>query len=852
MAKTETNDDAKAILINNLVNYFYNNGMGAFDPNTGDDGLVMKSNGGQTMFAEGVVWGGYQRGMLKVNGAAYSGGLQAGPIIANGTQTSLPVAANGTDSRYHVYRVRPDITPATPPGVAMTILMTGEIPYLPFAGMTVRQFYDLYVKDWNDWPGGQGAPYTDVNHNGVYEPTIDIPGVPGADQTLWYVANDVDSARTKRFAGSLPIGLEVQKTVWAYHRPGALDNTIFQRTRLINKSGVPVDSMFIMQFSDPDIGGSLGYTDDNAGTDTVRQMGFVYNGMDKDGFFGAHPPAVGMMLLAGPAVHGSAADSAFVNFSYRKGTKNLPMTSLVAVIKTVDEPATNTYRGTTEYYNLMKGLLKTGTPLVNPETGRVTTFVFPGDPVTKTGWIEGDRYNTSGTTYYPGDRRLSFSSGPFTMAPADTQEIVIAEMVGIGEDRFGSIEALRSNADAVRRIFRNSFSLPAALPVPSAHATGWDRHILIDWTDSTSFAAAEAYASAGYRFQGYNVYQLPNGDITKAKRILTSDVIDDVAVVIDTVYDAASNLIIASRTAFGTNSGLRHYYASATDSLTGAPMVNGTHYYYAVTSYAYNPSASAGTKVIESVPVILDVIPQQPLPGLTIPTVPGQIISRDPSRVHGGNLNVFVTVIDPAKVTGHMYAVLFTNTTASSPWSVYDSTAKKFIIKDQTHYSLLSVIEAGNPYYQVNDPADPIADGLQFTVGNRYSPYTAQWSISTAGLEPHQYSVQKAAQDVERINVYPNPYFAGNTQESNKYEHFVTFNHLPQKAVINIHTLTGVRVRVLVKDDQSQFLKWDLTNESGAQVAAGMYVVYISLPELGTQKILKLAVIPAVTIPDHW
>ncbi len=40
-----------------------------------------------------------------------------------------------------------------------------------------------------------------------------------------------------------------------------------------------------------------------------------------------------------------------------------------------------------------------------------------------------------------------------------------------------------------------------------------------------------------------------------------------------------------------------------------------------------------------------------------------------------------------------------------------------------------------------------------------------------------------------------------------------------------------------------QFDTWNLQNDSGYPVASGIYVVYIDMPDLGTTKILKLAVI---------
>jgi hypothetical protein len=854
LQKAQTREVAGAVVINELFTYFRNNGIGGQNPYTGDVGLELKSNGSQIMFSEGLVWGGYSRGTVKLGGASFTGGLQAGPIIAPGTPSALPVAANSANSRYRVYRVRPDL----PYGVSFaqmeSLLTSQELPYLTKyqKTLTARDLFDQYNRDWSEWPGAEGAPYTDVNHNGSYEPSIDIPGVPGADQTLWYVANDMDSVLTKALYGSLPIGIEMQRTLWAYKRSGALSTTIFQRSRLINKSGAPIDSMYLTQFSDPDLGGPLADHDDFVGCDTLRNLGYIYNtrSTDMDGA-PQTPAAMGFALLAGPAVPGAASDSAFVNFSYRRGLRNLPMTSMVYILKNADEPHSGSYNEPAEFYNKMKGLFITGDPVINPETMQRTMFVFPGDPITQTGWVDGEVYKLGWPALTPSDRRMCITSGPFTMAPADTQDIIIAEIVGVGADNLGGISALRSNTDAVKKIFDNGFKLPSSPVAPSAKASGWDKRVLIEWTDPAAYAAAEAFASRGYTFQGYNFYQLPNGDFTKATRIFTSDIIDGVQRIVDTVYDPGTNSMYPKTEAYGTDSGIRRYFIAATDSLTGQRMVNGTKLWYAVTSYAYNAAASGGTRMIESAPLILEVTPQQPLPGVTLPALPGQIISRDKSRERGTDAGAFwvvVGVIDPSKLTGHTYSLSFADKSFYSPWSVFDSTARAYVIKDQTQYS---AVYTGMAEYE-NGPTDPIADGLQFSVSSGYGHYPFQWSISTAGLEPQQFSSQKAAADVQRINVYPNPYFAGNTQESNKYGHFVTFNHLPQKAVINIHALNGVRVRVIVKDDASQFLKWDLTNDSGAQVAAGMYVVYISLPDLGTQKVLKLAVITAATVPDHW
>jgi hypothetical protein len=77
----------------------------------------------------------------------------------------------------------------------------------------------------------------------------------------------------------------------------------------------------------------------------------------------------------------------------------------------------------------------------------------------------------------------------------------------------------------------------------------------------------------------------------------------------------------------------------------------------------------------------------------------------------------------------------------------------------------------------------------------------------------------------------------------------MTFNHLPRQATVRIFNLAGVLVRTLTKDDDTQFMNWDLNNERGLAAAAGIYLAHIELHDakgidLGT-KVLKLMIVPA-------
>jgi hypothetical protein len=98
----------------------------------------------------------------------------------------------------------------------------------------------------------------------------------------------------------------------------------------------------------------------------------------------------------------------------------------------------------------------------------------------------------------------------------------------------------------------------------------------------------------------------------------------------------------------------------------------------------------------------------------------------------------------------------------------------------------------------------------------------------------------------DRIGVFPNPYYAQAAVGSGYYtseRQRVTFNNLPQRATIRIYNLAGHLVRSLFKDAPSQFIEWNLQNESGWLVASGMYLCHVELPDLGVSKVLKVGII---------
>ena len=105
------------------------------------------------------------------------------------------------------------------------------------------------------------------------------------------------------------------------------------------------------------------------------------------------------------------------------------------------------------------------------------------------------------------------------------------------------------------------------------------------------------------------------------------------------------------------------------------------------------------------------------------------------------------------------------------------------------------------------------------------------------------YYADSAKLDVDKINVFPNPYFGAQSRETSRLNKFVTFNHLPASATIRIFSLSGVPVRTITKNDATQFTTWNLLNDHNLPVASGIYIIYVDMPTLGKSKILKLALI---------
>ena len=682
---TESSDltmpSQSVININNMAYWMKKSSAGTTSGSPNGTQVDYPIGTGGLIYEDGMLWGvkvsdGNPQSP-RVGGTTYYAGLKAGRAVYDETGN---VIGSTDPASHHVWRVRRDY---------MTANLQADADNV---GLPVGSVYEQYDYDWNNWPADWGAPYEDVDGDGSYDPAVDVPGYPGADQTLWVVANDIplilaengDSLATQNTApnvyGADPVGIELQVTLWAYKFGAAdpLGNIVFKKAKM-KYTGLPggtadakIDTAYFTQWSDPDLGT---YTDDYVGCDVGLSFGYVYNGNSLDGVFNGiynlPVPSGGYDFLQGPE------NNLNVSFSGGGGEGAvdviptvLPMTSFTyfGAGSSISDPDLSSYEGSLQFFNLMEGYLPRPeypeqVPWTDLSTGQETKFVLSGDPVGGTGWVDGVQLP-------PGDRRLVMASGPFSMNLGDEQDVVLALIGGMGGNAISSVTVAKFHDETAQYAYNNNFDLPSAPKTPVVSGLSMDGAISLEWgSDAATVASTETEISKGFEFEGYNVYQIPTAGspLSEGKRIATFDKINLIKDIFDRGVDPSSGYILEQVKQSGTDTGVQRYFSTDYDELRLRPMSNGITYYYAVTAYSYLPLTSRSYDdlgepldpffTLESTPAIVAVVSQSPNPGQTINSQTGGDVATTHEGTAGGNVTVHIT--NPEELTGDSYEVNF-------------------------------------------------------------------------------------------------------------------------------------------------------------------------------------------------
>lgn len=295
--------------------------------------------------------------------------------------------------------------------------------------------------DISNWPahgdttlGGSGmlhsiAPFVDVNNNGIYDPANgDYPCIKG-DMAVFTILND---AGLHLASFSDPVGMELHCMFYQYTTIPELEDVTFMDIEVVNMGSQTLYDTRATFFLDTDLGN---YQDDYIGTDTSRNMVYVYNADDFDepfaGFpgYGQAPPAVGLKLLS---------NDLSSSMSFTNGAP-FPM----------GDPSVNT-----EFYQIMKGNYINGSNQLDGN-GNPTKFTYTGDPNVSQSWSEYQLPSSPGDRRFVGSMTSGILEAGASQGTAGRKTFSYAIIYAKGTDHLNSVSELQSAADFVQTHYDN-------------------------------------------------------------------------------------------------------------------------------------------------------------------------------------------------------------------------------------------------------------------------------------------------------------------------------------------------------------------------------------------------------------
>jgi len=134
-------------------------------------------------------------------------------------------------------------------------------------------------------------------------------------------------------------------------------------------------------------------------------------------------------------------------------------------------------------------------------------------------------------------------------------------------------------------------------------------------------------------------------------------------------------------------------------------------------------------------------------------------------------------------------------------------TSSKYRILENEQTSIGNTVSKTGGAYSLLGSSGQLGSGM---IGS--SRYSLNWGIVN--------SWRPAQDNVDTSHVYPNPCNLGKGCTG------VTFTRLTAKATVRIYTVSGELVRTIEKSSNIDSEGWDLKNQSGRQVASGLYIYY--------------------------
>lgn len=505
-------------------------------------------------------------------------------------------------------------------------------------GYYLAPFYDRNEDGAYNWEDGD-YPWYDIHKTKECstERSVSLYG----DLNFWWVMNDKGNIHTE--TGADPIGMEIRAQAFSFASNDEINNMTFYNYELINRGTQTLFNTFFGCFTDGALGDPF---DDFVGCDVNRGLGYYYNGDnldgDNNGFFGygENPPAVGVDFFEGPYQDNDGIDNAFgigpdealngigygdtIVDNERYGMRRFLYYSNTGGGA---NPNTTDPINAIDYYNYLNGYWKDGTPFYYGGSGHISDpeadpsvqcdFMFPGD-TDPLGWGTGGipqpiwTEETAGNVPY--DRRFVQSAGPFILTPGAVNNITVGVVwaQSSGGGPFASVEVLKRADDKAQSLFENCFRVLDAPHAPELAIQELENELILtisnpvnsnnyleEYIEFDPFIVAEdTAADKKYRFQGYQIFQLVNNEVsvsdledaTKARLVAQCDLKDDVDRIINWEFDAEIGAGVATEKVDGANKGIQHSFRITEDKFASGDkgLVNFKRYYFLAIAYAHN------------------------------------------------------------------------------------------------------------------------------------------------------------------------------------------------------------------------------------------------------------------------
>ncbi|MFA6541365.1 MAG: hypothetical protein WCT99_07155, partial [Bacteroidota bacterium] len=141
----------------------------------------------------------------------------------------------------------------------------------------------------------------------------------------------------------------------------------------------------------------------------------------------------------------------------------------------------------------------------------------------------------------------------------------------------------------------------------------------------------------------------------------------------------------------------------------------------------------------------------------------------------------------------------------------------------------------------------PTIDANTTFIGTMTKPFTSVDEFELATKEA-DFNAKNGDAQLINVIVVPNPYVVYSRFETPSYrsdlrgDKVIEFRNLPRECTVRIYTVTGELVRTLYKNDNTNYLRWDLLSSESARIGYGLYIYHVETPTGGT-KIGRIGII---------